>query len=435
MDNYSLKHKKDEITQNLTEKAKQLEQSTAELMDAMNAFKKKSEQNTEELLHEINEIKYESRDAFDIKEEEIKELNRKNRLPILFNKSLDILCMSTIVIASFALVFPVINAIKNSAFYNKYNQDLFKSKTLEEREKILLENIGLKKMSIFSYEKYFFGKSANSIIKERRLINDFFSIDGKRLSYPFGYLRQFSPSNDMGEIDISSRDMKTLKSIIEETKIDKKTSFYLSINQSNEYSNTNHALGIKTEKISDQEIKITILNSNWFDLKSTFKYLFSKAMEDKNIKITVENEKNIAYQKFTHYCVHYTFYNLNKDFFNEIGINYETDSKKHFDVKLNLALYFLSAVQYDIIKTGKTYSLDDIKQNPSNYQQFIEICKNFLNDTIQELEKSTTEKKFLDVIDDYKDKCIEFLKSNVVRRNLTYDTLNKVEQCSSIAQN
>ncbi len=212
--------------------------------------------------------------------------------------------------------------------YNIYEKNYFQEEEVDNyrSKKCVLENIGLLKT-----ENRFNGHAGGTISHSYALFA-FFNLIHLKIITPF-----FSSDRSNEKLTIFNEDIDIIKQIYENLENYKELNIPLSINYYTRYRYiTNHAIGIKIQKTENgKKIKIGIMNSNGEDLSQWFQYLFSKCMHDSSIAIEVTNTTKIADQGSTNFCSLYTLYNLNKKFFNDIGIDYEKNERKNFNARLN----------------------------------------------------------------------------------------------------
>jgi hypothetical protein len=149
-------------------------------------------------------------------------------------------------------------------------------------------------------------------------------------------------------------------------------------------------MGMKISYKNDK-IYIELMNSSSFlnfsgeDFSKHFKCLFSEALQNNQKEILITNNTKSAKQGLTTFCTQYTFYNTNKEFFNDIGVNYNNkSSRKNFNGRLNLSLYVLSEL---IENSNSQYNLEKLKKNSENYQKFKKEFNNFLDEALPKSKK------------------------------------------------
>ncbi len=285
-------------------------------------------------------------------------------------------------ILSIILIYPIIQLL-NQTYHKKnfFTEGLFEE--LNPQIKNAFLNIGLTQ-SVYNVFKL---KSGNCIITNEDQLQMFLKNKTLRLKEEIG-----------GKLT-NETDITNIRNTINPLEENKEKTYHLSIIK----DGVHHAMGIKISK-TENKISIELLNSaGWMnfsggDFSKYFKNLFLKALENQNlnIKIEVKNNTKCADQGLTPFCVQYTYYNLNKEFFNDIGVDFKTQSRKNFNGRLNFSLYALSKFS----NANRSLTLEKLKENSQNYKIFTTKFKESLDLALPKsgnIKKDDFEKSFLNI--------------------------------------
>ena len=299
-----------------------------------------------------------------------------------------LICKAT---SSIILIYPIIQLL-NQTYHKKnfFTEKLFKGFNYQIKNTIL--NIGLVSSSYNPFKL----ESGNGILYNEPQLQMF--LKNKTLN-----IRE-----KIGGKSTNQDDIKDIKNVIKELKENEETIYHLGVRK----DGINHAMGMKILKTKNK-ISIELLNSaGWMnfsggDFSKYFKNLFLKALENQNlnIKIEVKNNTKCADQGPTPFCVQYTYYNLNKEFFNDIGVDFKTQSRKNFNGRLNFSLYALSKFsnanrQAGFFDANKELTLEKLKANSEYYKIFTTKFKESLDLALPKsgnIKKDDFENSFLDI--------------------------------------
>ena len=265
------------------------------------------------------------------------------------------------VILSIMLIYPIVQLL-NQTYHKKnfFTEEIFKGLNYQIKNTIL--NIGLVSSSYNPFKL----ESGNGILYNEPQLQMF--LKNKTLN-----IRE-----KIGGKSTNQDDITNIRNTINPLEENEETIYHLGVRK----DGITHAMGMKILKTKNK-ISIELLNSaGWMnfsggDFSKYFKNLFLKALENQNLNIEIEvkNNTKCADQSFSPFCVQYTYYNLNKEFFNDIGVDFKTQSRKNFNGRLNFSLFVLSK----LCNKYQSVSLAWLKNNSKNYTIFTTKFKECLD--------------------------------------------------------